>query len=184
MGSTTDHLCSCCLIQQTEDLSMMRAEPAKVTANRGLMNWVLQLDRQRLKWKTDRFNSKANIQTIKLVFDNFKKRLHCEKNWNFLEQKKKKKASYQKFIFQIIRQISFHVITWVWHAMIGFNYLDVGTIGLKSDRNEIKIGLARWLESSSRSCLLLWTAVPIWSLKLGTIRGLVDRAVAWWPWHH
>ena len=36
MGSTTDHLSSCCLIQLMEDLSM-RAEPAEVIAIRGLM---------------------------------------------------------------------------------------------------------------------------------------------------
>ena len=35
VGSTTDHLSSCCLIQHTEDLSMMRAELAEGIANRG-----------------------------------------------------------------------------------------------------------------------------------------------------
>ena len=46
VGSTTDHFPSCCLIQHTEDLSTMRVEPAEVIANRGLMNWALQLDGQ------------------------------------------------------------------------------------------------------------------------------------------
>ena len=36
VGSTTDHLSSCCLIQHTEDLSMMRAELAEVIAKKGL----------------------------------------------------------------------------------------------------------------------------------------------------
>ena len=39
VGSTADHLSSCCLIQHTEDLSMMRAELAEVIANRELMNF-------------------------------------------------------------------------------------------------------------------------------------------------
>ena len=46
MGLTTDHLSSYSLIQHTEDLSTMRVEPAVEIANRGLMKWVLKLDRQ------------------------------------------------------------------------------------------------------------------------------------------
>ena len=46
VGLTTDHLSCYCLIQHTEDLSTMRVEPAEEIGNRGLMKWVLQLDRQ------------------------------------------------------------------------------------------------------------------------------------------
>ena len=48
VGSTTDHLSSCCLIQCTEDRSTKRAELAGVITNRGLKNWVLQIGRARL----------------------------------------------------------------------------------------------------------------------------------------
>ena len=39
VGSTTDHLSSCCHVQPTKDLSAMRAELAEVVANRGSMNF-------------------------------------------------------------------------------------------------------------------------------------------------
>ena len=49
VGSTTDHLSSFCLIQHTEDLSTMRAEPAAVIANSGLMHWAPQIGRVRVR---------------------------------------------------------------------------------------------------------------------------------------
>ena len=46
VGSTSDPLSSFCLIQHTEDLSTMRAEPAEVIAKRRLMNRALKFDGQ------------------------------------------------------------------------------------------------------------------------------------------
>ena len=48
-GLTTYHLSSCSLIQHAEGLSAMRAEADEVIVNRGLINWVLQLDGQGFK---------------------------------------------------------------------------------------------------------------------------------------